>query len=92
MGLIHGRDRRWQVQIANQDDDVACVRIGLGQAEAPNLKRLFEAPTVEKGFILRASMRSPRDGVGYCRCTGVLHQVGGRLGRTYTPRHGSKDR
>ena len=50
MGLIHGRDRLCLVQIADAEDRVACVRIGLGQTEAPNLKRLFEAPTVEKVF------------------------------------------
>ena len=46
MGLIHGRDRLCLVQIADAEDRVACVRIGLGQTEAPNLKRLFEEATV----------------------------------------------
>ena len=50
MGLVHGRDRLCLVQIADAEDRVACVRIGLGQTEAPGLKRLFEADQVEKVF------------------------------------------
>ena len=38
MGLVHGRDRLCLVQIADQDDRVACVRIALGQSEAPQLR------------------------------------------------------
>ena len=38
MGLIHGRDRLCLVQIADAEDRVACVRIGLGKTEAPNLQ------------------------------------------------------
>ena len=30
MGLIHGRDRLCLVQIADAEDRVACVRVGLG--------------------------------------------------------------
>ena len=47
MGLIHGRDRLCLVQIADAEDRVACVRIGLGQTEAPNLKGclLYTSPS-----------------------------------------------
>ena len=45
-----GRDRLCLVQIADSQDRVACVRIGLGQSTAPNLQRLFEAASVEKVF------------------------------------------
>ena len=34
MGLIHGRDRLCLVQICDPADNVACVRIGLGQTLA----------------------------------------------------------
>ena len=38
MGLVHGRDRLCLVQVADQEDRVACVRIALGQSEAPQLR------------------------------------------------------
>ena len=45
MGLIHGRDRLCLVQIADAEDRVACVRIGLGQTEASNLCLLYTSPS-----------------------------------------------
>ena len=42
MGLIHGRDRLCLVQLCDPDDNVACVRIGLGQTSAPRLQALME--------------------------------------------------
>ena len=92
MGLIHGRDRLCLVQIADQDDCVSCVRIGLGQAEAPNLKRLFEAPMVEKIFhFARFDVAALATGLGIAVAPVFCTKVGSRLGRTYTPRHGLKD-
>ena len=92
MGLIHGRDRLCLVQIADAEDRVACVRIGLGQTEAPNLKRLFEAPTVEKVFhFARFDVAALAAGLGIDVNPVFCTKVGSRLGRTYTPRHGLKD-
>ena len=92
MGLIHGRDRLCLVQIADDADRVCCVRIGLGQQQAPNLQRLLEADGVEKVFHFArfdvAALASGLDiGVDPLFCT----KVGSRLARTYTPRHGLKD-
>ena len=47
MGLVHGRDRLCLVQIADENDRVACIRIALGQSDAPRLRRLMEASKVE---------------------------------------------
>jgi len=92
MGLVHGRDRLCLVQIADQDDRVACVRIALGQSEAPQLRRLMEAETVEKVFhFARFDVAALASGLGIAVHPLFCTKVGSRLGRTYTPRHGLKD-
>ena len=92
MGLIHGRDRLCLVQIADADDRVSCVRIALGQTEAPNLQRLMEASTVEKVFhFARFDVAALASGLGIAVNPVFCTKVGSRLGRTYTPRHGLKD-
>ena len=92
MGLIHGRDRLCLVQIADAEDRVSCVRIGLGQSEAPNLKRLMEAQAVEKVFhFARFDVAALASGLGIAVNPLFCTKVGSRLGRTYTPRHGLKD-
>ena len=73
-GLIHGRDRLNLVQIADQEDRVACVRIALGQSEAPQLRRLMEAETVEKVFHFARFDVGSGQRVGDRRSTAVLHQ------------------
>ena len=92
MGLIHGRDRLCLVQIADQEDRVACVRIALGQSEAPQLRILMEAETVEKVFhFARFDVAALASGLGIAVQPLFCTKVGSRLGRTYTPRHGLKD-
>jgi ribonuclease D len=92
MGLIHGRDRLCLVQIADEHDRVACVRIGLGQSSSPNLQRLFEAPSVEKVFhFARFDVTALAAGLDIAVQPLFCTKVGSRLGRTYTPRHGLKD-
>ena len=92
MGLIHGRDRLCLVQIADADDRVCCVRIGLGQTSAPNLQRLLEAASVEKVFhFARFDVAALASGLGIAVSPIFCTKVGSRLGRTYTPRHGLKD-
>ena len=92
MGLIHGRDRLCLVQIADADDRVCCIRIGLGQTSAPNLQRLLEAASVEKVFhFARFDVAALASGLGIAVRPIFCTKVGSRLGRTYTPRHGLKD-
>ena len=92
MGLIHGRDRLCLVQIADDADRVCCVRIGLGQQQAPNLQRLLEADGVEKVFhFARFDVAALASGLGIAVDPLFCTKVGSRLARTYTPRHGLKD-
>ena len=92
MGLIHGRDRLCLVQICDPDDYVACVRIGLGQTEAPRLKALMESEAVEKVFhFARFDVAALASGLGIAVNPIFCTKVASRLARTYTPRHGLKD-
>ena len=92
MGLIHGRDRLCLVQIADDADRVCCVRIGLGQQQAPNLQRLLEADGVEKVFhFARFDVAALASGLGIGVDPLFCTKVGSRLARTYPPRHGLKD-
>lgn len=92
MGLIHGRDRLCLVQIADEHDRVCCVRIGLGQQSALNLKRVLEAQNVEKIFhFARFDVAALATGLAINVAPLFCTKVGSRLARTYTPRHGLKD-
>ena len=92
MGLIHGRDRLCLVQIADEHDRVACIRIAFGQTEAPRLKALMEADTVEKVFhYARFDVSALASGLDIAVNPLFCTKVGSRLARTYTPRHGLKD-
>ena len=92
MGLVHGRDRLCLVQIADAEDRVACIRIALGQQEAPHLKALMEADDVEKVFhYARFDVAALASGLGVAVKPLFCTKVGSRLARTYTPRHGLKD-
>ncbi len=92
MGLIHGRDRLCLVQICDEKDNVACVKIKQGQTKAPLLKALMENPSNEKVFHFArfdvAALKSNLDiEVNPIFCT----KIASKLGRTYTPRHGLKE-
>ena len=92
MGLIHGRDRLCLVQLCDPDDRVACVRISLGQTEAPRLKALMESRSVEKVFhFARFDVAALASGLGIAVQPIFCTKVASRLARTYTPRHGLKD-
>ena len=41
MGLVHGRDRLCLVQIADEHDNVCCLRLARGQSGAPRLQALL---------------------------------------------------
>ena len=92
MGLIHGRDRLCLVQICDQEDNVACIRIGIGQKSAPRLQALFEQPSIEKVFhFARFDVSALASGLGievqHIFCT----KIASKIGRTYSPRHGLKE-
>ncbi len=92
MGLIHGRDRLCLVQIADDQDNVCCLRIARGQSEAPLLKQVMEAPEIEKVFhFARFDVAALAEGLGIAVQPIFCTKVASRLGRTYAPRHGLKD-
>ncbi len=92
MGLIHGRDRLCLVQICDEEDHVSCVRIALGQTEAPRLKSLMENASIEKVFhFARFDLGALATGLGIRVNPIFCTKVASRLARTYTPRHGLKD-
>ena len=92
MGLVHGRDRLCLVQITDGQDRVACIRIALGQHEAPRLKQLMESPGVEKVFhFARFDVAALASGLAIDVHPVFCTKIASRLARTYTPRHGLKD-
>ena len=92
MGLVHGRDRLCLVQITDGQDRVACIRIALGQHEAPRLKQLMESPAVEKVVhFARFDVAALASGLAIDVHPVFCTKIASRLARTYTPRHGLKD-
>jgi ribonuclease D len=92
MGLVHGRDRLCLVQISDDQDNVCCIRIARGQSEAPLLKQLMEAPSIEKVFhFARFDVAALGEGLGIAVNPIFCTKIGSRLARTYTNRHGLKD-
>ncbi|WP_269621920.1 ribonuclease D [Prochlorococcus marinus] len=92
MGLIHGRDRLCLVQICDDEDNVACIKIDQGQKSAPNLKELLENSCIEKvfhfaRFDVAALASNLRISVNPIFCT----KIASKIGRTYSPRHGLKE-
>ncbi len=92
MGLIHGRDRLCLVQICDDLDNVACLKIGIDQNSAPNLKRLFENSTIEKVFhFARFDVAALSQGLNINVNPIFCTKIASKIGRTYSPRHGLKE-
>ena len=92
MGLIHGRDRLCLVQICDEEDNVACIKIVKEQKSAPRLKSLMENLAIEKifhfaRFDVAALLCNLNIEVKPIFCT----KIASRIGRTYSPRHGLKE-
>ncbi len=92
MGLIHGRDRLCLVQICDQTDSVACIRIKIGQKSAPRLKALMEEASIEKVFhFARFDVAALASGLGIEATPIFCTKVASKIARTYSPRHGLKE-
>ena len=92
MGLLPLRDRLCLVQIADDKGKVTVVRIGKGQTEAPNMKKLFEADNVVKIFhFARFDLATLRHYLGIIVNPVFCTKIASKLVRTYTPRHGLKE-
>jgi len=92
MGLLPQRDRLCLVQLCDRGDHVTVVRIARGQTQAPNLRRLLEAETVQKvfhfaRFDVAALQWHLNIQVSPLFCT----KIASKLARTYTAKHGLKD-
>ena len=92
MGLIHGRDRLCLIQICDDEDNVACIKIDQGQKKAPKLQSLMENKSIEKvfhyaRFDVAALASNLNIEVGPIFCT----KIASKIGRTYSPRHGLKE-
>ncbi len=92
MGLIHGRDRLCLVQICDEADNVACIKIALGQDSAPNLKCLMENLEIEKVFhFARFDVAALANGLNVAVTPIFCTKIASKIGRTYSPRHGLKE-
>ncbi len=92
MGLIHGRDRLCLVQICDSEDNVACIRIGIGQQKAPKLQSLMENSSIEKIFhFARFDVAALATGLGIEVNPIFCTKIASKIGRTYSPRHGLKE-
>lgn len=92
MGLDVRRDRLCVIQLSPGDGSADVVQIPADNISAPNLKKLFADPSIEKIFHFA---RFDIAMIG--RTLGVMPQplyctrTASRLARTYTDRHGLKD-
>jgi ribonuclease D len=92
MGLVHGRDRLCLVQISDAEDNVCCIRLARGQADAPRLRSLFENPAIEKVFhFARFDVAALAENLGIRVQPIFCTKIASRLARTYAPRHGLKE-
>lgn len=92
MGLLPHRDRLCLVQLCDPDGNLAVVRIERGQTEAPNLKKLMEAPGITKVFhFARFDLATLKLHLGIDTNPTFCTKIASKLVRTYTPRHGLKD-
>ncbi len=92
MGLIHGRDRLCLIQICNEFNLTACIKIELNNSDSPNIKKLFEDKNIMKIF------HYARFDVAALRCNLEINtrnifctKIASKLARTYTNKHGLKD-
>jgi ribonuclease D len=92
MGLLAQRDRLCLVQLCNPEGKVTVIRIVRGQTDAPNLKKLLEAPNVLKLFhFARFDLATLRYNLGIKVEPVFCTKIASKLARTYTNRHGLKD-
>lgn len=92
MGLLPHRDRLCLVQLSDADGYGSVVRIELGQKEAPNLKALMEASSVQKIFhFARFDLATLRHHLDIVVTPAFCTKVASKLIRTYSPKHGLKE-
>ena len=92
MGLCHGRDRLCLIQICNESDLTACIKIEIGNRKAPRIQNLLENAKIMKIF------HYARFDVAALKCNLTIEtqnifctKIASKLARTYTNKHGLKD-
>ena len=92
MGLYHGRDRLCLIQICNESDLTACIKIEMGNRKAPRIQNLLENEKIMKIF------HYARFDVAALKCNLTIEtqnifctKIASKLARTYTNKHGLKD-
>ena len=92
MGLCHGRDRLCLIQICNESDLTACIKIEIGNRKAPRIQNLLENEKIMKIF------HYARFDVAALKCNLTIEtqnifctKIASKLARTYTNKHGLKD-
>ena len=92
MGLCHGRDRLCLIQICNESDLTACIKIEIGDRKAPRIQNLLENEKIMKIF------HYARFDVAALKCNLTIEtqnifctKIASKLARTYTNKHGLKD-
>ena len=92
MGLCHGRDRLCLIQICNESDLTACIKIEIGNRKAPRIQNLLENAKIMKIF------HYARFDVAALKCNLSIEtqnifctKIASKLARTYTNKHGLKD-
>lgn len=92
MGLLPHRDRLCLVQLCDARGTVAAIRIERGQQDAPNLKSLLEATSVQKIFhFARFDLATLKYHLGIEVTPVFCTKVASKLVRTYSPKHGLKE-
>ncbi len=92
MGLVHGRDRLCLVQICDDEDNVACIKIEQGQKKAPKLQSLMENKSIEKVFhFARFDVAALASNLNIKVSPIFCTKIASKIGRTYSPRHGLKE-
>lgn len=92
MGLKPSRDRLCLVQICDPQGQVAVIRVGRGQTQAPRLQQLLEAPTSTKVFhFARFDLGILCHQLGIRVAPIFCTKIASKLARTYSPRHGLKE-
>ena len=92
MGLCHGRDRLCLIQICNESDLTACIKIEISNRKAPRIQNLLENAKIMKIF------HYARFDVAALKCNLTIEtqnifctKIASKLARTYTNKHGLKD-
>lgn len=92
MGLQPQRDRLCLVQLSDPTGYGSVVRMELGQREAPNLKALMEASSVQKIFhFARFDLATLHHHLDIVVTPVFCTKVASKLARTYSPKHGLKE-